>query len=274
MLCFVLLALPILGCAEAPILTPTPAPPEEEVVTEEEAAPPAPTPTLATIPEEILASHFGFGGLGQDMDGISRLGIRWGRSPSIPFIWGLVEPERGEYIWRRTDGYVHNHQDYNFAVIAVIWPLAEWDQANWGPAGTSPIVFEDEMGRSRRKPYDMDAYRRFVSAVVERYDGDGIDDMPGLKYPIKYWEASNEPSLQTGFWTFFNGSSEDYLEVLKATYQAVKEADPEAKVLAGGMGTMKPQQVSFWRPVFKKGSQYFDAAYNLILEFVEGLVQS
>jgi len=197
------------------------------------------------------------------MDGISKLGIRWARSHKH-FVWGLLEPERGEYDWRTTDGFVHNHQDYNFAVIALIQPFAEWDQANWGPvpAGTSPIVFESELGRSRRKPYDMDAYRRFVSALVERYDGDGVDDMPGLKYPIKHWEACNEPSLQTGFWISFEGSSEDYLEVLKATYEAVKEADPEAKVLQGGMaaGQQMDTLFSFWEPILEKGSQYFDIA--------------
>lgn len=59
---------------------------------------------------------------------------------------------------------------------------------------------------------------------------------------------------------YFNGSSEDYLEALKATYEAVKEADPEAKVLHGGMAAMEGDVVSFWKPIFEKGSQYFDIA--------------
>ena len=236
----------------APTPTPTPTPT------------PAPTPTLATIPQEILASHFGIVGVMQDMDGISKLGIRWERSP-IPFIWGMVEPQKGEYVWREVDGCVQRRQDYNFAILPIIQPFAEWDQANWGlaPADTGPMLNEKFLGRSRRKPYDMDAYRRFVFALVERYDGDGIDDMPGLKYPIKYWESCNEPSLQSGFYTSFRGSSEDYLEVLKATYQAVKEADPEAKVLHAGMAGKEPPMVSlfsFWEPIFEKGSQYFDIA--------------
>jgi len=87
--------------------------------------------------------------------------------------------------------------------LATIWPFADWDQANWGGVSDTPLIFEDRLGRGRRKPYDMDAYRRFVLALVERYDGDGKDDMPGLKYPIKYWEASNEPSHQSGPATFF-----------------------------------------------------------------------
>ena len=192
MLCFVLLASPILGCAEAP--------------------PPA------TIPKEILASHFGIVDVvRQDIDEITRLGIRWDRPHPGPFIWGRIEPEKGKYSWWEVDRYVETVQSYNIATLATIWPFAE-------------------------------------------YDGDGIDDMPGLKYPIKYWEASNEPSMQSGFHTFFEGSSEDYLEVLKVTYEAVREADPEAKVLHAGMAGMEPSMISFWQPIFKEGSSYFDIA--------------
>ncbi len=151
-------------------------------------------------------------------------------------------------------------QGFSFATLATIWPFAEWDQANWEAAGDTSVIFEKELGIGRRKPHDMDAYGRCVSALVERYDGDGKDDMPGLTYPIKYWKAGNEPSLQEGFDTFFVGSSEDYLEVLKTTYQAVKEADPEAKVLHAGMAGPCDDKVSFWEPVYKNGSDYFDIA--------------
>jgi hypothetical protein len=80
----------------------------------------------------------------------------------------------------------------------------------------------------------MKAYEEFVKRVVERYDGDGKDDMPGLLYPIKYWEVSNEPSMQEEL-VFFSGSPEDYYDLLRVTYQAVKDADPEALVLHGGI---------------------------------------
>ena len=223
---------------------------------------PAPTPTPATmpIPKEILASHFGFLGAGFDASELSKLGVKWDRPHPGPFIWGRIEQEKGKYDWREVDRYVQEAQRYGFATLATIWPFAEWDQANWEGTGSSGLVFENEMGRSRRKPYDMDVYKRFVSALVERYDGDGQDDMPGLKFPIKYWEASNEPSMQHDFNTFFNGSSEDYLEILEATYQAVREADPEAKVLHAGMAGMEPWMVSFWEPILEKGSQYSDIA--------------
>ncbi len=128
--------------------------------------------TAIQIPDEILASRFGISIVDQDIDEIASLGIRWAKPfarPSGGFTWGLLEPERGEYFWQSTDEYIQKVQGHNMALLAVIWPFAEWDQANWGPvADTEWVVFERWMGRSRRKPYDMDAYRRFVSALVER----------------------------------------------------------------------------------------------------------
>ncbi len=238
----------------APIPAPTPAPAP--------VPPPAPTipGTLTDIPEQIMSSHFGIVDARQDIQEIANLGIGWDRPHPGPFVWGRIEQEEGNYSWRETDRYIQAIQNLNFATLATIWPFAEWDQTHWGPAGASPLIFENELGKGRQKPYDMDGYKRFVSTLVERYDGDGKDDMPGLKYPIKYWEAGNEPSMQDGELTFFEGSSGDYLEILKATYQAVKEADPEAKILHAGMAGMEPFMVSFWEPIFKEGSQYFDIA--------------
>jgi Glycosyl hydrolase catalytic core len=47
----------------------------------------------------------------------------------------------------------------------------------------------------RYLPDDMPAYARCLASIVERYDGDGRSDMPGLKRPIHHWEVDNEPDL-------------------------------------------------------------------------------
>lgn len=73
-------------------------------------------------------------------------------------------------------------------------------------------------------PKDENAYMGFVKAVVERYDGDGIDDMPGLKNPIRHWQVDNEPPRRL----------KGYSKLLELTYKAAKQADPECKILIGG----------------------------------------
>jgi len=236
--------------APTPPPTPEPTPPTE------------PTGIATPIPKKILTSHFGFVGAGIDYRGVRELGIKWDRTVAggNSFVWGRIEPEPGNYVWEEVDSHVRRVQRHGFGILVVVWPFAEWDQANWGPPGTEPLTREDHLGRGRRKPYDTEAYKKFVRALVERYDGDGIDDMPDLRYPIKYWEACSEPDLQSDYWTYFSGSPEDYLEVLRATYESVKRADPEAKVLHAALAGMKDYSVSFWEPIFEKGSQYFDIA--------------
>ena len=250
----VTMALLLASCAQPSVE----APPYTETPT------PTPTDIPAPIPEEILKSHFGFLGASFEAAELTELGVRWDRPHPGPFIWNTIEREMNKYDWREVDRYVQEAQNHNLATLATIWPFAEWDQANWKSSVTIPattsLVFENELGGGRRKPHDIDAYKRFIRALVERYDGDGKDDMPKLRFPIKYWEVSNEPSMQHGFNTFFSGSPEDYLEILKATYTTIKEADTSAEVLHAGMAGMEPWMVSFWEPVFEKGGQCFDIA--------------
>ncbi|MFC1735846.1 hypothetical protein ACFL1X_06995 [Candidatus Hydrogenedentota bacterium] len=106
--------------------------------------------------------------------------------------------------------------------------LDEWVTVH-GECGaqTMPCV---NTGRSRTLPASRrESWRKGLIEKVERYDGDGIDDMPGLKIPIKYWQFSNE-------WTWrWKGSQEDFIELWRISYECVKQADPEAKVVLGGM---------------------------------------
>ena len=131
------------------------------------------------------------------------------------------------------------------------------------PPGFAPPAPGGELKIKVGKPCNMADYRDFIKKFVERYDGDGIEDMPGLRYPVKYWEIMNEPGLQgrdPSELKFFHGTPEEYLEILKASYSAIKEADPEAKVVMGGMAGMHGQFVEFWEPIIDEAGSYFDIA--------------
>ena len=54
----------------------------------------------------------------------------------------------------------------------------------------------------------MDNYKIFLIKLVDRYDGDGKNDMPGLTKPIKHWQIMNEPEFKM----FFRGKEEDFVE--------------------------------------------------------------
>jgi len=186
------------------------------------------------------------------------LGTPWVRPHPGPFSWHLVEPTQGTYDFSATDACVKAAQEHNLHILATIWPFVEWDQAYWQqqPGWQASRGFEHELPTSRYKPHDMPAYKRFVRAMVERYDGDGENDMPGLRYPIRHWEVLNEP--ETGGWgdlNFFKGTAQDYFEVLQATHEAIKGADQNAIVLHGGATGGD----NFWDNLLALGGgEYFD----------------
>lgn len=191
----------------------------------------------------------------------------------FPIVWNSVEKVKGSYNWESVDGGMGGKDDYfkgDVYHIAMIWPYANWDQKachsgdKYKATGHLKEAGEDLMMGA---PCDIEAYASFVEKVVERYDGDGVDDMPGLKTPIKYWEIMNEPEMQGGKpggagedLKFFVGTPQEYLAILKASYGAVKKADSGAKVAHAGMAGMQQDFRDFWSPIMKEAGNYFDIA--------------
>ena len=205
-------------------------------------------------------SHFGFFRALSSYQFVSELGVHWERPHPGPFIWGEVEKEEGTYDWSGIDGYVGTSQEYGMLLVATIWPYANWDQVRCHEKLPDTRRLFSILGDYRGKPCDPEAYRRFVQAMVERYDGDGKDDMPGLVYPIKYWEVINEPDIAEGS-LFFKGDPQDadYLEVLTATHDTIKAVDSGAKVLNGGIAYLSEKELPFWRSILEgPGADYID----------------
>ena len=206
-----------------------------------------------------VKSRFGFMHP-DDFQDMIYLGIYWQRPHPGPFIWGEIETSPGVFNWEGCDKEVINSQRYGVNILPTIWPFADWDQSNCHSklSNAGALIF-DELGDYRQKPCDMSAYQNFITKLVERYDGDGVDDMPELIVPIKYWEVSNEPSMQEDWLVFFLGPAEDYFDILNATYQSIKNADSDAKVLKGGMAGVMEDNTDFWETVFALGGDnYFD----------------
>lgn len=173
------------------------------------------------------------------------------------FQWGMIEREPGQFDFSQTDNTVRQAQSAGLHVLANIQPFTPWDQeVCYGSQTLDPGL--PGAPSTRYKPCDMAAYANFVTRLVERYDGDSIDDMPGLTFPIKHWELMNEPEFQTDP-IYFQGTPADYVATLIVTYEAVKQADPEASIVQGGMAGMMPESAAWWQGVLDAGgAPYLD----------------
>ena len=82
-------------------------------------------------------------------------------------------------------------------------------------------------------------YYDYVYHIVERYDGDGINDLPGLKRPVIYFELGNEVDYKREVFGVNHDymSPEDYVRKrLIPGYKAAKAANPNCIVMCAGLG--------------------------------------
>ena len=224
-----------------------------------------------SLDESVLKNKFGFlSGGTDDIKFINAVKADWVRPHPGPFVWDAMQSGKDANIsFKQADEMVKRYQEGKIAILATIFPFAEWDQDARPDASKCKVSDQDEFlakndkkGRvyylpeARCNPNDWDLYRKWVAAIVERYDGDGNNDMPGLTMPIKYWEVMNEPDLEGNDTLDFykedvKVSAAAYAKLLINTSQVVHQTDTEAKVLIAGAAGGSSEFLNFYKKVLK-----------------------
>ena len=180
---------------------------------------------------------------------------QWVRPHPGPFIWNHIEKEKGNFTWEDVDKYVVYAQEHNQTILATIWPHTNWEQKSCKrKKAKSP--FGKKFTKYLSKPCSMDDYKNFLLKLVDRYDGDGSNDMPGLTKPIKYWDIMNEPEFKM----FFKGSEEDFVEIFNFSSKVIKEKQPDAVIVMAGAAGMFPENKKYWKSALPKIKDHFDIA--------------
>ena len=267
----VLLALPVLaaggllwrarGASDVPIDPPSPAAALDAARPARSRAAPrtgadalgineAVTLPIVWIQRGLIAPEQEANALTIDADMSRSVGARIVRanSPVYPYLNRFQFQEEAQGDWTRADTYFRATGGAGLDVLAVIGP--------WPGNQTAAYT-------ARYVPDDLPAYEAWVQQVVERYDGDGQGDMPGLTRGVVAWEVDNEPDLHhhrpprdrpslVADPSQFE-SPEEYARVLVATARAIRAADPDATVLSGG--------IFFTRE--EKGRSYLDRVFQV-----------
>jgi len=178
--------------------------------------------------------------------GLAReLNVSWVSMQPVA-IWASIESSPGQYDWIGLDREVVALQQLGLDSSVVLIPMNAFGEKR------TEII-------SRLQNEDVDSFLRtpesaammlypnnetlpvwvdFVKAIVDRYDGDGEDDMPGLKYPVRNWHFSEE-------YPEFYIPADVYVDLLKVTYPVIKETDPQAKVILHGIAGNLLQYIAF-----------------------------
>lgn len=154
-------------------------------------------------------------------DKVAELGVKWIRIQSG---WARTEKQKGVYDFAWIDDIVDNLIRRGLRPwICLCYGNGIYDEDAakvFGAVGCPPI----KNGEQKQ------AWHNYVTALVKRYKG-----------RIGWYEVWNEPD---GKWCWKHGvSGTEYGELVNATAKAVREADPEAKVIGGVICTHNLQWV-------------------------------
>ncbi|MFA6027485.1 MAG: cellulase family glycosylhydrolase [Patescibacteria group bacterium] len=131
--------------------------------------------------------------------------VEWAREE---FNWDVIEPTDDNYNWEQYDALITKYQENNIQVLGLITYSSSWASSN---AGDPDYEYY---------PPDMTAWSDYVSNVAARYAG-----------KVDTWEIWNEPNYD-GFW---KSNEENYVSYLEEASNKIKQANPNAKVVLGGM---------------------------------------
>ena len=179
----------------------------------------------------------------------------WVRPHPGPFVWEMIEREEGRFFWKDADKYVNYAQDHNQTIIATIWPYTKWDQKSCGRKKMKN-PFGRHFPKRIAKPCSMEKYLSFLSLVIDRYDGDGTNDMPGLTAPILHWEIMNEPEFKM----FFSGKEDEFVEIFIESSKLIKAKQKDSVIIMAGAAGMHPDSKKFWSSALPKIKNYIDIA--------------
>lgn len=138
------------------------------------------------------------------------------------FYWDRTERKRGEYDWSEYDELTAHLEKRGIRpcyILAYSNPLYEKTAAS-----RNPITGREEHGiASPQHPESVQAFARWAAAAARHFQGHQV-----------VWEVWNEPNLS--FWKP-KPDVDQYTILALATCQAIREADPQATIVAPASST-------------------------------------
>jgi hypothetical protein len=161
--------------------------------------------------------------------------------------WSDLQPERdGPIDFASTDRVFAMAAANHLNVLPVVIRAPAWDR--------------EDPGNLASPPRGDAAYTTFLQALVARYGPQGTfwaarPDLP--RNPQRQWQIWNEPNIDT-YWSSPRPFGPRYVKLLKASYRALKAADPGSQVVLAGFANFSWRALS---DAYRAGARgWFDVA--------------
>lgn len=164
----------------------------------------------------IDESPFGFLDVPPDrFDYYEDIGVRWLElaRENERLGWGSVEKTEGVYDFSEHDASICGLYSKGMNVIYVTRPINPLYGTVW---------VEGDLAATDEYPDGhLNKWANYINALVERYDGDGIEDAPcPSAIKIKYYQLVHE--LLSTDMDYWQNNRDQYAEVFETTYRAMK----------------------------------------------------
>lgn len=151
---------------------------------------------------------------------LDELAVGWVR---IPVNWSEVEPRAGSHNWQQVTAAVASQTRTRPRMHVMVTLRAKSPRAARSASGK-------DSSKATVPPRDLDAYYDFVYGMARRGAG-----------TVACWQIENEMEGQS----WWQGSSRDYLDLLKTAHRAVRAADPSAQIALGGFTSQSSTIAAF-----------------------------
>lgn len=131
------------------------------------------------------------------------LGVAWLRTD---FSWDKIEKQKGNFDFTSMDNYVNNAFLHNKKILGVLCYDASW-------------LHPENERKFYIPPGNHDDFINYAVKIADRYKG-----------KVAAFEIWNEPNNRIR--DFWNGSDEDFFDLVKKTVNAIKKVDHEIIVVA------------------------------------------
>lgn len=206
------------------------------------------TPWLAGVPARAAARRYGVNLSLNALDpartpAALRETARAGASSvHVTVFWAHVQPQPGAFQWGAYDRFFEGVRTLRLDPVVQLAYATQWNT-------TAP---PEERNRARREHYppaDLGAWERYVTAVVTRY-----------RDVVDAWEVWNEPDLKY----FWGGTPAEYARLLAVASQAIRKADPGARVLMGGLALAgRGSNTGFFRAILADADHPAAASFDV-----------
>lgn len=155
--------------------------------------------------------------------------------------WNGMQPtETSPINFTNTDSWVRRLQRNGFELVFNLTPNAPWSQV--GNTACIDGLGNDECAPD---PAHESHWQNYIRTLVERYDGDGVDDMPGLTIPVRFYVMMQEvyfggdgkgdkgEAQGNGYW---EDNMVNLVRLHNITWQAMRQADPTGQTKLVGSG--------------------------------------